>query len=111
MARQVINKIISLVLVSSLLIGNICTYVEARDFKLSFIYMLDAIEDMEYKDRESVYESEHLSFLSKDESNSESSVACSCLCSCACSRISWLNIIWCCIVSGNCIVKLSFAGF
>ena len=72
MVRQVINKIISLVLVSSLLIGNICTYVEARDFKLSFIYMLDAIEDMEYKDRESVYESEHLSFLSKDESNSES---------------------------------------
>ena len=73
MVRQVINKIISLVLVSSLLIGNICTYVEARDFKLSFIYMLDAIEDMEYKERESVYESEHLSFLSKDESNNESS--------------------------------------
>ena len=75
MVGKALKKIISLVLVSSLLIGNVFTYVEARDLKLSIIYMLDAIEDMEYKERESVYESEHLSFLSKDESDNESSVA------------------------------------
>ena len=75
MVSKALKKIISLVLVSSLLIGNVFTYVEARDLKLSIIYMLDAIEDMEYKERESVYESEHLSFLSQDEeeSNNESS--------------------------------------
>ena len=73
MVGKALKKIISLVLVSSLLIGNVFTYVEARDLKLSIIYMLDAIEDMEYKERESVYESEHLSFLSKDEEETTNS--------------------------------------
>ena len=69
MVKQVIKKIISLILVSAMLIGNICTYVSAKDFKLSIIYMLDAIEDMEYKEREDAYKKEHESFIAADENN------------------------------------------
>ena len=69
MVKQVIKKIISLILVSTMLIGNICTYVSANDFKLSIIYMLDAIEDMEYKEREDAYKKEHESFIAADENN------------------------------------------
>ena len=67
--KTIIKKIISIILISSLMIGSLFTYVEARDIKLSIIYLLDAIEDMEYKERESAYEEEHLSFLKLDESD------------------------------------------
>ena len=64
---KLIKKFISLILVGTLLVINIFTYVEARDIKLSIIYMLDAIEDMEYSERESIYKSEHESFITSEE--------------------------------------------
>ena len=63
MVKHIIKKIISIIIISSLLVCNTCTYVSANDFKLSVIYVLSAIEDIEYKERESSYREEHLSFL------------------------------------------------
>ena len=69
MIRQIIRKLISIILISSLIVGNVCAYVKVSDIKLTYIYMVDAIEDMEYKERESLYRDEHLSFLSENEEN------------------------------------------
>ncbi|MBO6134427.1 MAG: LysM peptidoglycan-binding domain-containing protein, partial [Lachnospiraceae bacterium] len=66
--QNALKKVISIILIASLMMTNFCVYVKASDFKLSVIYLLDAIEDIEYRERESVYESEHLSFLMKEES-------------------------------------------
>ena len=74
MIKRIIRKIISVILVTSMLIVNICSVCNARDFKLSIIYMLDAIEDMEYKERESSYKEEHLSFLASDENTESTSI-------------------------------------
>ncbi len=67
MIKRIIRKIISVILITSMLITNICSVCNVRDFKLSIIYMIDAIEDMEYKERESSYREEHLSILTSDE--------------------------------------------
>ena len=67
MVKRVIKKLISVVVISSLLISSTCVYVQARDIKLSIVLMLDKVEDMEYRKRESSYKAEHLSFLSKSE--------------------------------------------
>ena len=66
--RTILKKVISCILTTSLLIVSTCSYVQARDIELSIIYMLDAVEDLEYKERENAYREEHLSFLELDES-------------------------------------------
>ena len=76
MIIHIIKKIISVVIISSLLACNILTYVRANDFKLSIIYMLDAIEDMEYKEREQTYKEEHEDFLIKDEQDTNDNSTC-----------------------------------
>ncbi len=70
---KVPRKILSIFLVLIFVVESAITYVEARDFKLAYIYLMDAIEDMEYAERESVYIEEHLSFLAEDEKNTEDS--------------------------------------
>lgn len=67
MLKRLTKKIISLIVASSLIVCSTCANVEARDFEISFIYMLDAIEDMEYKEREDAYKKEHESFIAADE--------------------------------------------
>ncbi|MBR4314920.1 MAG: LysM peptidoglycan-binding domain-containing protein, partial [Lachnospiraceae bacterium] len=66
MLMKSIRKFISIIVVSSLILCNVCTRVEAKDLELAYIYILDAIEDIEYKERESSYRDEHLSFLSEN---------------------------------------------
>ncbi len=67
MVKRVIKKIISVIVISSMLINNTFLYVEARDIKLLKVLLNDAIEDIEYKERESSYKEEHLSFLEESE--------------------------------------------
>ena len=74
MEKLVLKKIMSIIIASSLLIVNICGKVEARDIKLNYIYLLDAIEDLKYKERESSYREEHLSFLTENETEEADSV-------------------------------------
>ena len=74
MGKLVLKKIMSIIIASSLLIVNICGKVEARDIKLNHIYLLDAIEDLKYKERESSYREEHLSFLTENETEEVDSV-------------------------------------
>ena len=67
MVKRVIKKIISVIVISSMLINSTFMYVEARDIKLLKVLLNDAIEDIEYMERESSYKEEHLSFLEKNE--------------------------------------------
>ena len=58
MIKHIIKRATSLIVVTSLIICSTCTNVSASDLELSRIMIQDAIEDIEYKERESSYKEE-----------------------------------------------------